>query len=311
MWWPNDVEMALSLLEACSGIGMILGPIVGSAVYTILGFRMSFFVLGGLLVPVAFLTYCFFIRRLKRQDGDFVAADEATVADSEKAATVETDEIQQEPIGESQVSNWSLMTDRRVVFACLSGTLAFFTDTQLEPIFARRLEDFNMTTFQIGLMFTLIPSTYIPTMLLIPFVTISKRVILITSAFLLGFATFLNGPSEIFHMPDDKLYLIMMGQLFTGVFIATLSIPALPEMINASEIRYSERETQRVHSLCSGLYNASLGLGQTLGPTVSALLFAAVGFRKTQDIIAIFCLVFATLYLIFGSGISLCGKKEE
>ena len=105
MWWPNDVEMALSLLEACSGIGMILGPIVGSAVYTILGFRMSFFALGGMLVPVAFLTYCFFIRRLKRQDGDFVAADEAAVADSEKAATVETGEIQQEPVGESQVSN--------------------------------------------------------------------------------------------------------------------------------------------------------------------------------------------------------------
>ena len=91
MWWPNDVEMALSLLEACSGIGMILGPIVGSAVYTILGFRLSFFVLGGLLIPVAFLTYCFFIRRLKRQDGDFVPADEAIVAevDAEKAAASE------------------------------------------------------------------------------------------------------------------------------------------------------------------------------------------------------------------------------
>ena len=171
---------------------MILGPIIGSAVYTVLGFRMSFFVLGGMLLPVAFITYCFFVRRLKRPDGDFVSAEEAEI---EEIAEGETAHPEEDPDYVSKVSNWSLMKNRRVVFACLSGTLAFFTDTQLEPIFARRLEDFEMSTFQIGLMFTLIPATYIPTMLLIPFVSIGKRVILIVSAFLLGLATFLNGPS--------------------------------------------------------------------------------------------------------------------
>jgi len=311
MWWPNDVEMALSLLEACSGIGMILGPIVGSAIYTGLGFKFSFYLLGASLVPIAFATYCFFLRRIKRADSDFVdAASLATVSDAEKISFVSTTDVAEE-VQESQVTNWSLMKDRRVIFACLSGTLAFFTDTQLEPIFARRLEDFSMSTFQIGLMFTLIPATYIPTMLLIPYVKIEKRTILIVSAFLLGCATFLNGPSELFHMPGDKLYLIMMGQALTGIFIATLSIPALPEMIDASEKNYSEREVQRVHSLCAGLYNASLGLGQTLGPTISAVLFAAVGFRLTQDIIAISCIVFAIAYLLFGSELRICGGPRE
>lgn len=207
------------------------------------------------------------------------------------------------------MTNWGLMKDRRVIFACLCGTLAFFTDTQMEPIFSQRLEDFDMTTFQIGLMFTLIPSTYIPSMLLIPFVRIDKRLILIVSSFLLGIATFMNGPSEIFHMPD-KLYLIMMGQIFSGIFIATLSIPALPEMINASTIRYEKRDEHRVHSLCSGLYNASLGMGQTLGPIVASALFDGFGFRKTQDIIALMCIFFALIYLIFGYGVAGCGKKE-
>lgn len=67
MFWPEDVEMALSLLEAFSGIGMILGPIVGSGVYTWFGFKLSFFVFGASLLPIAFLTACFFARRLARE----------------------------------------------------------------------------------------------------------------------------------------------------------------------------------------------------------------------------------------------------
>jgi len=67
MFWPDDVELALSLLEAFSGIGMILGPIVGSAVYTWFGFKLTFFVFGSTLVPIAILSACFFARRLSRE----------------------------------------------------------------------------------------------------------------------------------------------------------------------------------------------------------------------------------------------------
>jgi len=210
----------------------------------------------------------------------------------------------------SSVTNWVLIKNVRVIFACLAGTLAFFTDTQLEPIFSQRLEEFNMSTFQIGLMFTLIPATYIPSMLLIPLVRVEKRIILIVSAFLLGVATFLNGPSEVFHMPD-VLYLIMMGQAFSGIFIACLSIPALPEMINASSARFDKTEEHRVHSLCSGLYNASLGLGQTLGPILSSALYAAFGFRVTQDIIGFTCIFYAIIYLLFGLGFKSCRRVEK
>jgi len=160
-------------------------------------------------------------------------------------------------------------------------------------------------------MFTLIPSTYIPSMLIIPYVSIRKRTILIASAFLLGLATFLNGPSEILGMPADKLYLIMLGQALSGIFIATLSIPALPEMINSSTDRFDAREEHRVHSLCSGLYNASLGVGNTLGPIISSILFDAVGFRHTQDIIAMACIFFGLAYLIFGTGLRICPSKAD
>lgn len=38
-----------------------------------------------------------------------------------------------------EISNLSLLRNKRLVFAMLCGTLALITDTQLEPIFSTRL----------------------------------------------------------------------------------------------------------------------------------------------------------------------------
>ena len=61
-------------------------------------------------------------------------------------------------------------------------------------------------------MFTIIPITYIPSMMLVQWFPkwIARRFTLICSAILLGFATFFNGPSLLLHMPN-KLHFIIMG----------------------------------------------------------------------------------------------------
>lgn len=159
------------------------------------------------------------------------------------------------------ITNTSLLCNRELVFAGLCGTLAFLTDTQLEPIFSTRLEDFEMSTFQVGLMFTIIPASYIPSMFIVQKIKADRKVILCFSAFFLGCATLFNGPSELLHMPNS-LSLIMLGQSLSGIFIAFLTIPALPQMIRAaSDKAHSPEQKQEVNTLCGGLFNASMGLG--------------------------------------------------
>ena len=157
-----------------------------------------------------------------------------------------------------------------------------------------------MSTFEVGLTFTIIPSTYIPSMFLVQCLPnrLDKRVVLVISAMLLGFSTLLNGPSQLLGLPNE-LYLIIVGQALSGIFIAFLSIPALPEMIKAED---KATDRHRVNTLCSGLFNSSMGLGQTIGPILGGILDASVGFRSTQDIMGMICIVFASLYLFFGTG---------
>ena len=86
-------------------------------------------------------------------------------------------------------------------------------------------------------MFTIIPATYIPSMVLIQYVRLERRFILSASAILLGLATFLNGPSQLLGLPEEKLYLIMIGQAASGIFVASLTIPVLPEMIVSARLK--------------------------------------------------------------------------
>jgi MFS family permease len=69
--WPKEVHAKVAMLEAFSGVGLILGPLMGSAIYTWLGFKMSFIVMGVALLPLAFVIYCFLrSKTIKEDDAD-------------------------------------------------------------------------------------------------------------------------------------------------------------------------------------------------------------------------------------------------
>ena len=51
--FPEKQERLIGLLEAMAGLGLIVGPIIGSALYSFLGFELTFFVYGGVEVLLA------------------------------------------------------------------------------------------------------------------------------------------------------------------------------------------------------------------------------------------------------------------
>ena len=56
--YPDDVEKLISTMEAFSGMGNISGPIIGSYLYDLFGFSMTFYITGGLMLPTAILVPC-------------------------------------------------------------------------------------------------------------------------------------------------------------------------------------------------------------------------------------------------------------
>ena len=53
------------MLEAVGGTGLILGPIIGSSIYTAVGFKLTFIYLGVAMIPLAPIVTCILRRNLK------------------------------------------------------------------------------------------------------------------------------------------------------------------------------------------------------------------------------------------------------
>lgn len=118
--------------------------------------------------------------------------------------------------------------------AAISSGFVYFMYTFLEPILAQRLQDFNLTSLQIGAFFTIEPVFYISASLLIRFIPkrIEKRLVIMIAALLTSFGFLLVGPSYILGLPDSLL-LIAFGQAITGATTAVMIIPGLSEMIDS------------------------------------------------------------------------------
>jgi MFS family permease len=99
--WPDEVQQKIGILEASSGAGLFLGPVMGSALYEAAGYCCPFFVFVGLLLVIFPFVVCNFT-----PDLDGLGADGTDLRVSEAE--------------DEGVSAWGMMKHKRVVFAALS-----------------------------------------------------------------------------------------------------------------------------------------------------------------------------------------------
>ena len=48
--FPLEQEKYIALIETSVGVGLILGPVIGSTIYAFAGFSMTFFIIGGAFI---------------------------------------------------------------------------------------------------------------------------------------------------------------------------------------------------------------------------------------------------------------------
>ena len=57
--YGDNVEKVLSIMETVIGLGCMSGPVLGSFVYSSLGFSWTFYIFGGLMAPISILIVLF------------------------------------------------------------------------------------------------------------------------------------------------------------------------------------------------------------------------------------------------------------
>lgn len=63
-FYPDKKEALVGAIEALTGVGLILGPILGSTLYAYGGFSFTFYVFGGIFLLTSFFIYLIFPKKI-------------------------------------------------------------------------------------------------------------------------------------------------------------------------------------------------------------------------------------------------------
>ena len=201
----------------------------------------------------------------------------------------------------------------RFFFAFLSQILVTACLQFLAPSFAVHMQRYGFSPAFIGLCFAVPGIIYAALSPLMYLMTerLRKRAVIILGIFLMSFGMFCVGTSKYFGLENNPA-LIMFGLMVIGVSAGMISIPVLPEMLEAieqtPEVNYNAEELE---NYISGVFVICTGLGEAIGPTLSSTLNEAYGFRIAQDIFAGFCLLLALVYFCSVGHFRLCYRRRK
>ncbi|CAB3221001.1 unnamed protein product [Arctia plantaginis] len=270
--FPNNVATMFASLETFFGLGLIVGPTLGGALYAAGGYTLPFAVLGSALFCAAVMS-CIVLP--KYNDDEDVKPSGPTLLSLMKVPGVVLSAI-------------SIMST--------SASIGFLQAT-LEP----HLRQFEFSPIILGMMFVINGAVYALSAPCWGFICDHhymkpKYVIALGCAFVsAGFL--LIGPAPFFDMHTIP-WVTVVGLVLHGLGMGSQLVASFTDALSTA-IASGLPNSIETYGLVSGMWTSTFALGAFIGPTVSGLLFDSVGFRSSTLFIFILHIFVALLMILF------------
>ncbi|CAI2367531.1 unnamed protein product [Moneuplotes crassus] len=274
--YPSEINFAVAYIETSAGLGLSLGPVVGTILYEF----------GGSAAPfLTFFVICLIIGLvIKRLIPEFV------------------DEIQ-EDFTENEIIKpkySELLSNKRILFACLCVFIAVFQFAFIDPILAEYVENaFNFKPQTSGYFFLALGLGYMVSCIVSPMYLdyFSNMRVAMLSCFLLGVLTMFYSSSYILWFLTPNMLVLAMALLLAGIANSHLMITPMEEMIEGAK-DLNDSESEGINDMCSGLFNMFFALGEIFGPMIGNLVFSICDFPTICDALGLICMIFAVIYFL-------------
>lgn len=274
--FPDNVATTFASLETFFGLGLIVGPTVGGALYDAGGYILPFAVMGSALFASAILTA---IVLPKHEYG----------RDKEKGPSV---------FKVLKIPGIVIATASIIVTSSSIG----FLQATLEP----HLRVFDLTPVVLGLMFVINGGVYAITApgwgWICDHFSTPKIVTVIGTIFVAaGFC--LIGPAPFIPVPTI-LWVSIAGLVLHGIGMAAQLVASFGDALKTAIVCGYPNDLE-TYALVSGLWTSTFALGAFIGPSISGILYDSYGFRKGSMFVVI-----THLLVGFATTIFLCVSKR-
>ncbi|KAJ3654879.1 hypothetical protein Zmor_014032 [Zophobas morio] len=274
--FPDNVATTFASLETFFGLGLIVGPTVGGALYQAGGYTLPFAVMGSALFLSAILTA---LVLPKHEDG--------------------TDR-------EQGPSMFKALRIPGVLLSCASIVVTSMSIGFLQATLEPHLRQFYLAPVILGLMFVINGGTYAMTapgfgMLCDKYCPPKVITVLGTLLVAAGFA--LVGPAP-FIPTQTILWVTILGLVLHGLGIAAQLVASFTDALRTS-IAHGFPNNLETFGLISGLWTSTFALGAFVGPSISGILYDNIGFRNSSMFIVGTHLFIGFIVALF----MICSKK--
>ncbi|KAJ0181380.1 hypothetical protein K1T71_003465 [Dendrolimus kikuchii] len=270
--FPNNVATMFASLETFFGLGLIVGPTLGGALYGLGGYSLPFAVLGAALFCAAVMS-CIVLPR--GHDDEDVKHTGPTMFTLLKIPGV-------------------LLSAISIISTSMS---IGFLQATLEP----HLRQFKFSPIILGLMFVINGGVYAvsapawgwlcdhPSMK-------PKYVTVVGCAFVAG-GFMLIGPAPFFDMPTI-MWVVIAGLVCHGLGMGSQLVASFSDALSTA-IASGLPNSIETYGLVSGMWTSTFALGAFIGPTVSGFLLDSIGFRNSTLFVFILHIILMVLVLLF------------
>lgn len=293
-FFPNKIASVVALLEVCTGIGLMTGPVLGGFLYQIGGFRLPFFFMGAVQLILFVVAFLFFPNPKK------TTVDEPNVNEN---GSKPVDTLPMMPL--LKIPQFSLTL---LMLFCGCVSINF-----VEPNIQLHLIPLGLEPVELGFVFFIPALIYV---IVTPFVGFlcdkypkSQPWFMIISAFFSMIAYSLLGPLPFFNMPL-KLSTFLTGFIIFAISYTGLIIPVYSELNKIARSAGYPNDL-RTQGLISGLFGAIHSLGALIGPMVGGFLVDWIGFNQATFIIVIMFFVVGVMYGVCYAFNIICLKNSD
>ena len=297
------------------GTGYIIGPIFGSYIYEELGYNYAYSCVSLAMLLLAAVTWKVLSRYFMRKspDANISSELEAQNGNISYNSFEDGDPLSETNHGGETLANIHTQQIRSVQQSVLKFPAIFFAATTImwinvswtciEPLLAKRLDNFNVGKKEIGIIFSLTNMVYVPAVFLARY--LPKRFTLRHK--IISLSTMLT-PIAVLFVGSSTFWLTIVGVGLLGLLPTPVWIMLLPFMQEEAMMLFPDpKMKRRVNDITAGIYNSFMTLGQVLGYGIGSLI-GSHGFAGMTKIVAL--LIFLQ-GMIFYFGINEHRRRRE
>ncbi|KAL4232944.1 hypothetical protein ACF0H5_007632 [Mactra antiquata] len=247
--FPDNVITVLGTLETFSGLGMMVGPPIGGALYEVGGYGLPFFVLGSVVILCGLLT-------------SYVMPTIEGAKEKYKGSV------------------FTLFKSPIVWLTWLNITVGSISIGYYDPTLAKHLEQFNLKTWVVGIVFLICPLMYALTAPLWGYLGDSKgyvRAMISIGNIFCVFTWLMLGPAPFLTFIPKELYITCIALGSMGFFLGCSLIPSFKAILIGA-VSLGMPTDIDTYGKVSGLFNSSFSFGAFLGPTIGGAMVDKFGF---------------------------------